>query len=83
MGVADVAHGASAIVLTSPGRSVVAEAIDLAREIFPRVTSSVIYRIASALQLLVFFILAALRVNLQEVMGSEDLRTSDPITMTM
>ena len=62
-GATGAAQGASAIVLASPGLSVIVEAIDLARKIFPRMKN---YRIACAMQLLVFFC-----VDPQAAMGSE------------
>ena len=46
--------GSAAIVLTSPGLSVIVEATDLSRKIFRRMKNYVIYRIACTLQLLVF-----------------------------
>ena len=49
-----VAQGAAAIVLTSPGLSVVVEAIDLSKKILQRMKNYVIYSIAYTLQLLVF-----------------------------
>ena len=48
------APGAAAIVLTSPGLSVIVEAIDLSRKIFQRMKNCVIYSIAYTLQLLLF-----------------------------
>ena len=49
-----VAQGAAAIVLTSPGLSVIVEAIDLSRKIFQRMQNYFIYSIAYTLQLLLF-----------------------------
>ena len=64
-GATGTAQGASAIVLTSAGLSIIVEAIDLARKIFQRMKNHMIYRIACTMQLLVFFC-----VDPQAVMGS-------------
>merc|ERR1712012_1409723 len=70
-GATDAAQGAAAIVLTSPGLSVIVEAIDLSRKIFQRMKNYVIYRIACTLQLLVFFFLATMCVDPETVMGGK------------
>jgi len=70
-GATDAAQGAAAIVLTSPGLSVIVEAIDLSRKIFQRMKNYVIYRIACTLQLLVFFFLATMCVDPETVMGDK------------
>jgi H+-transporting ATPase len=57
-GATDAARAAADIVLTSPGLSVVVEAIIIARCIFQRVLSFINYRVAATLQLLVFFFIA-------------------------
>ncbi|GBG70142.1 hypothetical protein CBR_g6273 [Chara braunii] len=62
-GATDAARAASDIVLTSPGLSVVVEAIIVARCIFQRVKSFINYRIAATLQLLCFFFIAVFAFN--------------------
>eukprot|EP00243_Klebsormidium_subtile_P003303 TRINITY_DN16657_c0_g1_i1.p1 TRINITY_DN16657_c0_g1~~TRINITY_DN16657_c0_g1_i1.p1 ORF type:complete len:982 (+),score=329.76 TRINITY_DN16657_c0_g1_i1:182-3127(+) len=57
-GATDAARAAADIVLTSPGLSVVVEAIIIARCIFQRVLSFINYRVAATLQLLCFFFIA-------------------------
>jgi H+-transporting ATPase len=57
-GATDAARAASDIVLTSPGLSVVVEAIIIARCIFQRVQNFINYRIAATLQLLCFFFIS-------------------------
>ncbi len=57
-GATDAARAAADIVLTSPGLSVVVDAITIARGIFRRMQNFVIYRVACTLQLLVFFYIA-------------------------
>eukprot|EP00244_Chara_vulgaris_P014500 TRINITY_DN90_c0_g1_i1.p1 TRINITY_DN90_c0_g1~~TRINITY_DN90_c0_g1_i1.p1 ORF type:complete len:986 (-),score=224.87 TRINITY_DN90_c0_g1_i1:2450-5407(-) len=62
-GATDAARAASDIVLTSPGLSVVVEAIIVARCIFQRVKSFINYRIAATMQLLCFFFIAVFCFN--------------------
>ena len=59
-GATDAARAAADIVLTSPGLSVVIDAITISRCIFQRIQSFVIYRVAATLQLLFFFFIAIL-----------------------
>eukprot|EP01116_Phalansterium_solitarium_P005452 TRINITY_DN170_c0_g1_i1.p1 TRINITY_DN170_c0_g1~~TRINITY_DN170_c0_g1_i1.p1 ORF type:complete len:1049 (-),score=200.83 TRINITY_DN170_c0_g1_i1:289-3435(-) len=54
-GATDAARAAADIVITSPGLSVVVEAIIIARCIFQRVKNFINYRVAATLQLLCFF----------------------------
>lgn len=54
-GATDAARAASDIVITSPGLSVVVEAIIIARCIFQRAKNFINYRVAATLQLLIFF----------------------------
>mmetsp|Transcript_13435 Transcript_13435/g.25309 ORF Transcript_13435/g.25309 Transcript_13435/m.25309 type:complete len:352 (-) Transcript_13435:37-1092(-) len=54
-GATDAARAAADIVLTSPGLSVIIEAIFRSRKIFQRMKNFCIYRIACTIQLLVFF----------------------------
>ena len=59
-GATDAARAAADIVLTSPGLSVVIDAITISRCIFQRIQNFVLYRVACTLQLLVFFFIAVL-----------------------
>jgi H+-transporting ATPase len=57
-GATDAARAAADIVLTSPGLSVIIDAIAVSRCIFQRIQNFVIYRVACTLQLLCFFFIA-------------------------
>ena len=59
-GSTDAARAAADIVLTSPGLSVVIEAITISRCIFQRIQNFVLYRVACTLQLLIFFFIAVI-----------------------
>ena len=59
-GSTDAARAAADIVLTSPGLSVIIDAIVVSRCIFQRIQNFVIYRVACTLQLLCFFFIALL-----------------------
>jgi H+-transporting ATPase len=59
-GATDAARAAADIVLTSPGLSVIIEAIRVSRCIFNRIQNFVIYRVGCTLQLLIFFFIALL-----------------------
>jgi H+-transporting ATPase len=54
-GATDAARAAADIVLTTPGLSVIIEAIFQSRMIFQRMRNYMIYRIAASLQILLFF----------------------------
>jgi H+-transporting ATPase len=62
-GATDAARSAASIVLTSPGLSVIIDAIKKSREIFQRMNSYAIYRIAETLRVLLFMTLAILVFN--------------------
>ena len=62
-GATDAARAAAAIVLTTPGLSVIIEAIKESRKIFQRMNSYAIYRIAETLRVLLFMTLAILIFN--------------------
>ncbi len=62
-GATDAARAAAAIVLLSPGLSVIIEAIKESRKIFQRMNSYAIYRIAETLRVLLFMTLAILIFN--------------------
>ena len=59
----DAARAAAAIVLTTPGLSVIIDAIKESRKIFQRMNSYAIYRIAETLRVLLFMTLAILIFN--------------------
>jgi len=62
-GATDAARAAAAIVLLTPGLSVIIDAIKESRKIFQRMTSYAIYRIAETLGVLLFMTLAILIFN--------------------
>ena len=62
-GATDAARAAAAIVLTTPGLSVIIDAIKESRRIFQRMQSYAIYRIAETLGVLSFMTLAILIFN--------------------
>lgn len=62
-GATDAARAAADIVLTSPGLSVIIEAIYRARKIFQRMMNYITYRIACTFQLLMFFFITMISVN--------------------
>ncbi|MEA9390110.1 plasma-membrane proton-efflux P-type ATPase [Acerihabitans sp. TG2] len=59
----DAARAAASIVLTTPGLSVIIDAIKESRRIFQRMNSYAIYRIAETLRVLLFMTLAILVFN--------------------
>ncbi len=59
----DAARAAAAMVLLTPGLSVIIDAIKESRKIFQRMTSYAIYRIAETLRVLLFMTLAILVFN--------------------
>jgi H+-transporting ATPase len=62
-GATDAARAAAAIVLMTPGLSVIIDAIKESRRIFQRMSSYAIYRIAETLRVLFFMTLAILVFN--------------------
>jgi H+-transporting ATPase len=62
-GATDAARAAAAIVLTTPGLSVIIDAIKESRKIFQRMNSYAIYRIAETLRVLLFMTAAILIFN--------------------
>jgi H+-transporting ATPase len=62
-GATDAARAAASIVLTTPGLSVIIDAIKESRKIFQRMNSYAIYRIAETLRVLVFITLVILIFN--------------------
>jgi H+-transporting ATPase len=66
-GATDAARAAAAIVLLTPGLSVIVDAIKEARKIFQRMTSYAIYRIAETIRVLLFMTLSILVFNFYPV----------------
>ncbi len=66
-GATDAARAAAAIVLTTPGLSVIIDAIKESRRIFQRMNSYSIYRIAETLRVLFFMTLAIMVFNFYPV----------------
>jgi len=62
-GATDAARAAASIVLTTPGLSVIIDAVKESRKIFQRMNSYAIYRIAETLRVLVFVTLVILVFN--------------------
>ncbi|KAG5179697.1 H+-exporting ATPase golden alga [Tribonema minus] len=62
-GATDAARASADIILTSPGLSVVIEAIIISRCIFARMKNFIIYRVACTFQLLLFFFIAVLAMH--------------------
>jgi H+-transporting ATPase len=66
-GATDAARAAAAIVLLTPGLSVIVDAVKESRKIFQRMTSYAIYRIAETLRVLIFVTLTILVFNFYPV----------------
>jgi H+-transporting ATPase len=66
-GATDAARAAADIVLTSPGLSIIIEAIQESRKIFQRMNSYAIYRIAETIRVLLFMTLSILVFNFYPV----------------
>jgi H+-transporting ATPase len=66
-GATDAARAAAAIVLLSPGLSVIIDAIKESRKIFQRMNSYAIYRIAETIRVLAFMTLSILVFNFYPV----------------
>lgn len=66
-GATDAARAAAAIVLTTPGLSVIIDAIKESRRIFQRMNSYAIYRIAETLRVLLFMTFSILIFNFYPV----------------
>ncbi len=66
-GATDAARAAAALVLTAPGLSVIATAIEEARRIFERMNSYAIYRIAETTRVLLFMTACILIFNFYPV----------------
>jgi H+-transporting ATPase len=62
-GATDAARAAASIVLTTPGLSVIIDAIKESRRIFQRMNSYAMYRIAETLRVLLFMTLSILAFN--------------------
>ena len=59
-GATDAARAAAALILTAPGLSVIITAIDEARQIFERIMSYTIYRIAMTIDIMFLVVLATI-----------------------
>ena len=59
-GATDAARSAAALILTTPGLTVIAKAIDEARRIFARITSYTLYRIALTIDIMVLVVLSTI-----------------------
>ena len=59
-GATDAARAAADLVLTAPGLSVIARAVEESRRIFERMTSYAVYRIAETIRVLLFMTLSIL-----------------------
>ena len=57
-GATDAARAAAALILTAPGLSVIIKAVEIARQIFERMMSYTIYRIAMTMDVMFFVVLA-------------------------
>jgi len=66
-GATDAARAAAAMVLLTPGLSVIIDALKEARKIFQRMTSYAIYRIAETIRVLLFMTLSILVFNFYPV----------------
>ena len=59
-GATDAARGAAALILTEPGLSVIIRAVEISRQIFERMMSYTIYRIAMTIDIMFFVVLSML-----------------------
>jgi H+-transporting ATPase len=66
-GATDAARAAADLVLTAPGLSVITRAIEEARQIFERMTSYAVYRIAETVRVLLFMTLSIVAFNFYPV----------------
>lgn len=64
-GATDAARNAAALILTSPGLSVIQTAIIEARKIFARITSYTIYRVALTMNIMFLVVLSSIFLNFQ------------------
>ena len=71
-GATDAARAAAAIVLMTPGLSVIIDAIKESRRIFQRMNSYAIYRIAETLRVLLFMTLGDPDLQLLPADGGDD-----------
>ncbi|WP_230661564.1 plasma-membrane proton-efflux P-type ATPase [Psychrobacter sp. I-STPA10] len=64
-GATDAARGAAALILTAPGLSVINTAINEARQIFARITSYTIYRVALTMSIMFLVVISSIFLNFQ------------------
>ncbi|OQY12104.1 MAG: plasma-membrane proton-efflux P-type ATPase [Desulfobacteraceae bacterium 4572_19] len=68
-GATEAAQAAAALILTAPGLSVIIHAINIARQIFERMMSYTIYRIAMTIDIMFFVVLAMMFFPTVEIGG--------------
>eukprot|EP00500_Bicosoecida_sp_ms1_P000132 CAMPEP_0203810634 /NCGR_PEP_ID=MMETSP0115-20131106/3060_1 /ASSEMBLY_ACC=CAM_ASM_000227 /TAXON_ID=33651 /ORGANISM="Bicosoecid sp, Strain ms1" /LENGTH=1027 /DNA_ID=CAMNT_0050719435 /DNA_START=46 /DNA_END=3129 /DNA_ORIENTATION=- len=81
-GATDAAKSAASIVLVEPGLHVIVQAIHLSREIFQRMRNYMIYRIATTIQLLVFFFVSIILFNPADLLGDPLAPTAFTLPVT-
>ncbi|MCF8482880.1 MAG: plasma-membrane proton-efflux P-type ATPase [Rhodospirillum sp.] len=64
-GATDAARGAAGVILTAPGLSVIAKAIEESRRIFMRITSYTIYRVALTMDIMALVVLSTIFLGFQ------------------
>ncbi|WP_413207475.1 plasma-membrane proton-efflux P-type ATPase [Rhodospirillum sp. A1_3_36] len=64
-GATDAARGAAGVILTAPGLSVIAKAIEESRRIFLRITSYTIYRVALTMDIMALVVLSTIFLGFQ------------------
>jgi H+-transporting ATPase len=64
-GATDAARGAAALILTAPGLSVIAGAIDEARRIFGRIMTYAVYRVALTMDIMFLVVLTSVWLGFQ------------------
>ena len=65
-GATGAAKAAADIVLTEPGLGVIIDAMEESRKIFQRMRNYVIYRVSSTIELLLFFFVAVMFINVSD-----------------
>ena len=81
-GATDAARAAADIVLTSPGLSVIIEAIYRARKIFQRMKNFCTYRVACTIQLLIFFFITMCSLNPKDTYTCKGVDGCDDVPNT-
>lgn len=78
-GATDAARSAAALILTAPGLSVIKTAIDEARQIFERITSYTIYRVALTMTIMFLVVLSAIFLKFTPLTAIMSLPDDIPI----